>query len=335
VELTGGDHELLDRAARDLEAQGLRRAEQGVKLARALSAAGVDVASRPRADIDGAGRTAKAVVSSLRQYADQLVSLKPGVRVDEEDAVHQMRVTARRLRSVLRASEGVFDADSAADLAADLRCLGHRLGDYREPEALRERLTSQARELPADCGPRQAERKLRRTLDRRCRRAHDSLLDTLSSPRYFTLLDRLEEFTADPPLRSGKHPGARRAKKILRHEKRRTRSRLRKAVRLPAGEQQDEALHRARKAAKRTRYVANALRPTLGPKAKRLERQHKEIHKRLGQHQDARSAEEALAELARTPGTRPEHAFAFGVLRSRQRDDSPADIAAARRAAGL
>jgi CHAD domain-containing protein len=335
VELTNGDRSLLKNAARDLRAHGLRPSRQGVKLARALSAAGVAVERRERADVKEAGKTAAAVVAALRQHADRLTALEPGVRLDEEDAVHQMRVTARRLRSVLRASKGLFEAERVAPLADDLRWLGHQLGEYREPEALRERLTAQARELPADCGPRQAERKLRRTLDRRCRHAHDTLLDTLSSARYFTLLDRLEEFTADPPLRDVKHPGARRARKVLRHEKRRTRRRLRKALRQPAGARQDDALHSARKAAKRTRYVADALRPVLGSKAKRLERRHKEIHKRLGEHQDARSAEAALARLAQTPGTHPAQAFAFGVLRARQREDSADDIAAARRAAGL
>ncbi|RAG80569.1 metal-binding protein [Streptacidiphilus pinicola] len=335
VELTGGTEDLLALAAQELNAQGLQRAEEGIKLARALRAAGVEVEPRQRADIDGAGSTAAAVVSALRQHADHLASLEPSVRLDEPDAVHQMRVTTRRLRSVLRGCEGLFDSGRVAALATDLRWLGHRLGEYREPEALRERLTSQARSLPADCAPQQAERKLRRTLDRRCRLAHRSLLDALSSPRYFTLLDRLEDLVADPPLRDGKHPGARRAERILRHETRRTRRRMRKAILLPAGDQQDEALHRARKAAKRTRYMAGALRPVLGSDAKRQERRHKEIHKRLGRHQDARTAEQALAELAQREGTHPAQAFAFGFLRSHQRDDSPADIAAARDAAGL
>ncbi|WP_051944134.1 CYTH and CHAD domain-containing protein [Streptacidiphilus rugosus] len=335
VELTGGDEALLDRASRTLQAQGLRPADHGVKLARALRAAGMEVTRRRRAEVKGSGQAAVAVVTALREHADRLTSLDPEVRQDQEDAVHRMRVTARRLRSLLRSCEKLFDADPAAELAGDLRWLGRRLGAYREPEALRDRLTGQARELPADCAPDRAARRLHKVLDRRCRRAHRALLDDLSSHRYFRLLDRLEEFVSDPPLRAGKHPGAGRAEKLLRHEKRRTRRRLRKALRQPSGERQDEGLHSARKAAKRTRYLAGALRPVRGSDAKKLERKHRTIHKRLGEHQDARSAEQALAELARINGTPPEHAFALGVLRSRQRDDSPADIDAARRAAGL
>ncbi|WP_042369377.1 CYTH and CHAD domain-containing protein [Streptacidiphilus neutrinimicus] len=335
VELVDGDAKLLDAAARKLTERGLHPADRGVKLARALRAAGLDVEPPRRTDVTGAGRTAEAVVAALRQHARRLIALDPDVRLDEPDAVHQMRVTARTLRSLLRACAPLFDTRRSDELAADLRWLGHELGGYRDPEALRERLVGQARELPADCGPRAAERKLRKLLDRRCRRAHRHLMTVMSSPRYFALLDRLEEFTADPPLRPGKRAGRGRAKSFLRHEARRTERRLRKALRQPVGEEQDEALHRARKAAKRTRYLAGALEPVVGAKAERLEARHKKIHKRLGAHQDARGAEQALGELARLDGTRPGEAFAFGVLRARQRDASPAHIAAARRAAGL
>ncbi|WP_052434861.1 CYTH and CHAD domain-containing protein [Streptacidiphilus melanogenes] len=335
VELTGGDAGLLDDAARKLTHQGLHRAGRGIKLARALRAAGLDTEPVPRTDLAHAGKAGKAIVAALRRHADRLTALDPAVRLDEEDAVHQMRVTARRLRSLLRACTSLFDEDRADDLAADLRWLGHQLGAYREPEALRDRLTAQARALPDDCSPHAAQRKLRKVLDRRCRHAHRQLVAALSSARYFTLLDRLEAFVADPPLRGGTHRGGGRAKRILRREVRRTRRRLRKAIKLTDGERQDDALHRARKAAKRTRYLAEALRPALGSTATKQEARHKKIHKRLGQHQDARSAEQALTALGHAEGTRPEEAFAFGILRTRQRENSPADIRAARRAAGL
>lgn len=335
VELKDESAEILDAAARKLAEYGLQPAEGGIKLAKALRAVGLDIPAVPRADLSAAGSTAQAVVAALRQHADRLTGLDPDVRLDEPDAVHQMRVTTRRLRSLLRAGRQIFDTQPTDELAADLRWLGHQLGAYREPEALRDRLTAQARDLPADCRPRRAERKLRKVLDRRCRHAHRQIVAALSSPRYFTLLDRLETFVADPPLRGGKHPGRGRAKRILRHEARRTERRLGKAIGLPDGEEQDDALHRARKAAKRTRYLAEALQPVLGSTAKKRQARHKKIHKRLGLHQDARSAERALIDLGQTEGTRADEAFAFGVLWTRQRENSPADIRAARRAAGL
>ncbi|SEL27706.1 CYTH and CHAD domain-containing protein [Streptacidiphilus jiangxiensis] len=335
IELTGGGPGLLEDTARHLAERGIFPAERGIKLARALHCAGLDTRPAPPADLAGAGKTARAVVAALRQLTDHLTSLDPAVRLDEEDAVHQMRVTARRLRSLLRACERLWDGHRADDLAADLRWLGHQLGAYREPEALRARLTAQARELPTDCTPGEAERKLRKFLGRRCRHAHRVLVAAMSSRRYYTLLDRLESFVADPPLAAGQHPGSARAARILRRERRRARRRLRMALGLPPGQRRDQALHRARKAAKRTRYVAESLQPILGPEAKHQQSRHQEIHKRLGRHQDARSAEQALADLAHTGGTRPSEAFSLGVLRARQRDSSAADIEAARRSAGL
>ncbi|WP_042448716.1 CYTH and CHAD domain-containing protein [Streptacidiphilus jiangxiensis] len=335
VELTGGDTDLLDAAARQLTGQGLDPAERGIKLARALRAAGLDTQRVPRVSVAHAGAATEAAVAAMRRHADRLTGLDPAVRLDEHDAVHQMRVTARRLRSLLRACSRLFDPRATDELGVDLRWLGHQLGTYREPEALRERLTAQARDVPADCDPHRAEWKLRKVLGRRRRRAHRQLVAALSSARYFTLLDRLEEFLADPPVRGEKQAGRGRAKRILRHEVRRTRRRLRRALELPGGARRDEALHRARKAAKRTRYLSEALEPVLGSAARKSEARHREIHKRLGRHQDARSAEQALTVLAHTDGTRSDEAFAFGVLRAHQHDETPADIDAARRAAGL
>jgi CHAD domain-containing protein len=334
VELSGGDTSLLDAAARELSRQGLRASAGGVKLARALAEAGVEVGSPERVDVGARGRAAAGIVAGLREHADRLTALDPGVRLDEDDAVHQMRITARRLRSLLLAARRVVDQEQVADLAADLRWLGHELGTYREPEALQQRLEDQIKKLPRDCARGPVRDRLRSHFGEKRRSAHRALLDTLSSRRYFTLLDRLEDAVADPPLREGKH-GSQRAERLLRREDHRTRRRLRKAVQLPEGPRRDHALHQARKAAKRARYTAETLVPVLGKAAERQERRHKTIHKRLGRHQDAVTCEHALTELARARGTVPVEAFAFGILRAGQRDTSERDISAAVRAAGL
>ena len=51
---------------------------------------------------------------------------------------------------------------------------------------------------------------------------------------------------------------------------RRTKRRMRRAQRTPAGSEREVALHQARKAAKRTRYAAEAVVPVFGKQARRF-----------------------------------------------------------------
>src|SRR5215468_6386304 len=50
----------------------------------------------------------QVVLAYLRAYADRLKSLDPMVRRDEPDAVHQMRVATRRLRSMLQSFKKII-----------------------------------------------------------------------------------------------------------------------------------------------------------------------------------------------------------------------------------
>ena len=51
----------------------------------------------------------------LGELAEQLVLWDFRVRLDVPDAVHQMRVTSRSLRSVLRAAQPFFDGAGSGD----------------------------------------------------------------------------------------------------------------------------------------------------------------------------------------------------------------------------
>src|SRR5271165_4139532 len=64
------------------------------------------------------------VLAHLRLQAHALKSLEPMVRADEFDAVHQMRVTTRRLRATLRSFGQVIPRSDTERLAAELKWLG-------------------------------------------------------------------------------------------------------------------------------------------------------------------------------------------------------------------
>lgn len=75
-------------------------------------------------------------------------------------------------------------------------------------------------------------------------------------------------------------------------------TRVARALEQPPGEGRDLALHEARKAAKRTRYAAEAARPALGRPARTFAKRVKAVQKILGDHQDSVVARDALRTLA-------------------------------------
>lgn len=232
-----------------------------------------------------------------------LAGLEPAVRADQPDAVHQMRVACRRLRSALRAY-----GQSQADVVAELRWLGEVLGRARDSEVLGELLIEQARALPADCGPDELVARLTAWSNRRSGLARPEVLGALDGPRFAALLARLADLAADPPPGSGLPP----LSELARREQRRVAARLRKARKAAAGSPEaDRALHEARKAAKWARYLGE----TAGPPAWRFTARMKDLQELLGAHQDSVVAREALRELAgerRSDGFG--QAFGYGVL---------------------
>ena len=69
-----------------------------------------------------------------------------------------------------------------------------------------------------------------------------------------------------------------------------------------------------RKAAKRLRYAAEAIRPVQGRAAKRLVRQVKAVQELLGEHQDCAVARGLLRELGAAAPAEGGNGFAFGWL---------------------
>ena len=72
------------------------------------------------------------------------------MRRGRPDAVHQYRVAARRLRSVLQAFEPLVDEVWARSLRAELGWIASVLSQARDREVLEERFTDAIRLLPTD-----------------------------------------------------------------------------------------------------------------------------------------------------------------------------------------
>ena len=313
IEVELGDHgdaALLDRLERRLDEAGIHRSQASSKLARLL---GSRVPHRPapaRRPTLGA-----VVLAYLHEQADAIRALDPAVRRRAPNAVHQMRVALRRMRSALQAYRTIIPRDATRELTAELAWLATVLGAARDLEVLDHRLHHQIAALPDHLvlGPVQAQ--LTRYFAGRQARAYDDVIAALDSDRYLELLTAVDRLLTEPPLTAQAAKAARRRlPTVLDRAYRPVRDHLAAAADHPPGDQHNAALHDARKAAKRLRYTAEAATPVLGKPARRLVTRVKQLQELLGDHQDAAVSLDVLRELGAEAHLDGGNGFTFGLL---------------------
>jgi len=314
VELTGpGDAALLDRIESWLAGLGVHRSKSKSKVGRLLADQ-----LPPPAPLGGGklrpGSAAEAVLEYLAAQAESLRKHDPLVRQDAPDAVHQMRVAARRMRSTLQAYGRVLDRDRTRSLTEELKWVAGELAGARDSEVMAERFTAMLDELPDELklGPVQAE--ITRSFARRTTDARARAIAALDGGRYRDLLAAIDALLADPPLAEyAKKAAPKELPKSIQRVFRRVSQLALAAADLPPGEHRDEAMHDTRKAAKRLRYAIEAAQPTVGEPATRLRSQLAKVQDLLGEHQDTVVARPVLRELgAETQG----NGFTYGILHS-------------------
>lgn len=271
---------------------------------------------RPRA-AGKPGSAGAVLLAYLTEHVDRLAAEERRARADEPDAVHQLRVNARRLRSALQAYRPLLDRERTEPLVDALREFGRRMAPARDGEVLEERIGSGLAELPPELrlGPVQA--LATRHFARVGADARAGVLAELDGEHFARLRARLEDLLVDPPLtKRARRPARRELPAVVR----RTARRLARAVETatdPDAEHRDEAVHAARKAAKRLRYATDVATPAVGKSATRFASGLKAFQKALGEHQDTVVARGVLRELAAQAHGAGENGFAFGVLYAR------------------
>jgi CHAD domain-containing protein len=333
VELSAADLKLLDNADEALTAAGFVRSGSSSKLANLL-AQRLPAGDEPREDRLSAG---SVLHSYVRNQVDTLLSYDARVRVDEPDAVHQMRVATRRLRSALREFAELLDSAAIGNLDEELRWLAGVLGEVRDIEVLRERLLTELASLPADLVVGPVQSRVTGQLGGEYDAARERMLEAMVTARYFALLDCLEQLESEPRLTEQAHGAARDV--FTGHVQRSWRRLARRASRVlatesegehmpsatAAGDSQSEAaaeqIHDARKSAKRARYVLEAVRPAMGRKARRLSKRLASIQEVLGTHQDTVVARAVIKRLCSDARQAGEDTFTYGVLYQAEADD--------------
>lgn len=287
IELVGtSDTELLDRLCRRLIDAGAQPSTYPAKL--------VHVVGSPadRSTYDD------PTVAALAQLTDDLVERDREVRENQPGAVHQMRVTSRRIRSLLRSHPALLALPGGEHVESELRELAATLGVARDAEVLAERYQNALDALPPELVRGRATERLvtnsRAAYTRGLRRA----VLALDSERYFRLLDALDELAAAAA------DGDFSAAASVEH----ARHKLRKAAKKARKEPSDEHFHSVRKKAKQLRYVAEAAGK------RKIAKRAKAIQTLLGDHQDSVVSRAHLLQVADRAASVGEDTFTYGVL---------------------
>ncbi len=344
VELVEGDTALLSALVAALVEAGAAPSPHVSKLARALggsgepaapggSAAGRTTAEQdsaaarigdgPRVDV-GSRRSGGAVLGGyLSTQVARLLAWDPRTRADEPDALHQLRVTARRLRSVLTTFRPLLDRTVTDELRAELGWLGQQLAQARDCEVIRAHLLAQVTALEPELVKGPVAARIGETYDARYRQGHDDALAAMDTPRYYALLDRLESVVAEPPWTdaAGRRVEAELVP-LLADTWRRLRRVHRRLVELgqhPDPVHRDELLHEIRKLAKRSRYAAEVLRSQATISASRWGQVMGELQEVLGEQHDSVVVRGQLLEVAAVAAAAGEDGFTYGVLYEQER----------------
>lgn len=321
VELAEGDNALLMAVDDVFRKHGLHPSGRSAKLQRVLATA--ETTLRPPPDPMTGAPAHAVVIGYVAAQAEEMAALDPMVRRFRPDSVHRMRIATRRMRSTLRTFGAVLRPDATEHMSAELKWLGDALGQVRDTEVLASHLDAQQEQTDAAqlLGPVAA--RVDAHFARAGADAKAIVLKALDSERYTALLGSVDALIADPPLGpAGQETGGAALKAAVASSYRATRRRMRRALAAPAGRDRDVALHQARKAAKRTRYAAEAVSAEAGPDARRFAGRMQRVQSVLGDHQDtviARELERSLGVAAHVAG---ENAFSYGVFYERDACDA-------------
>lgn len=337
VELTGGGQDLLNAIDERLRQAGMQPAGHSAKLARALAGRLPEAAEPPRL-FPGSPAIQVVLAYSAAQLA-QIQATHAQVHRDEPEAVHDMRVATRRLRSTLKTFKHVLAGlvsgpDAGPDLGAlraELKWLADVLGEARDNEVLEAELKGRLGELPAELvlGPVQA--RVTGHFAPRAASARESVLEALESARYLSLLDALTALVSMPPSGAGDRTAATALPRAVRRAYRKLGRRAAAAAAASDGSARDTALHETRKRAKEVRYAAECAAAALGKDAAKLAKQAKKLQSVLGDQHDAVVARALTRDIAIRAHLAGESTFTLGIVHEACDRDSRALAAKAER----
>jgi triphosphatase len=262
--------------------------------------------------------------NALGQIAANAVVLREEVQAE---AVHQLRVATRRLRSALSTFSPILDDRDLGQVKEELRWLAHACNDARDLDVFADRIADTARTLdPAPAGLPA----LSKAVETARARAAAEVAQAVASERFRALLIDVTAWVETGPWLEDPAGRERRdepARAFAAHALEKRRRRLLKSGH-GLKQADDERRHEVRIEAKKLRYTAEAFVSLYPDKAAgRFLKPLKALQEELGALNDQATAEPLAARLALPQDA----AFAAGELAGVQACDKPRRIEAAAR----
>ncbi|MFT4043467.1 MAG: CYTH and CHAD domain-containing protein [Gordonia sp. (in: high G+C Gram-positive bacteria)] len=327
--LSGGDQRLLKAAQKLLRGAGGQPPASASKLARAIGstpavAASPELSRRPTA--------LELVITDIAAHRNTLIAYDPLVRIDAHDAVHQMRVAARRLRSVLSGFPTVLDPARTAAVAGELKLLARILGEARDSEV---QLTIAASLLRDESASEALIAALSGTESTVHERAITAAHAAMNSERYFRLLDAIDTLVAAPPAGpDADTPAIAAVDTAIAKSRKHIRNAQDALAGLPEGSPEWSAqIHVIRKRAKRLRYIIAAAEPLGKKKHRAIATAAKQIQATLGEYNDTHINRARIADIAAAGQLSGSDMFILGRIDARAQADGQRAIEAYRQAA--
>ena len=254
------------------------------------------------------------VAAALGKGAGRLRRAVGMVEKGEDDAIHQVRVASRRLRSDLKLFRKVLAGEWARDLRTELAYLAASCGEARDLEVIAELVRESA---TSEDDPDHVATILT-TLTVGLERAAAQSAEVVLGDRTALLLDDLEAVVAAPELNK---KAARPAVEVLPQLLASAQQAFAAAADQLKPWTEDDDWHEVRLLAKRVRYAANTAASVLGEEAKETAAHAAKYQELLGQHQDHCAAADALSAQARDAADQgdAELLFSLGRLTERHR----------------
>ncbi|MET7283295.1 CHAD domain-containing protein [Kribbella sp. NPDC005582] len=247
------------------------------------------------------------VEAALAKGARRLQKAVRMVEKGEDDAIHQVRVACRRLRSDLRLFRKLLAGESTNALRAELAALAQACGEARDLEVI----AALVKESSTSEDDPEHLASILDTLTAGLEQASARSSEVVLGERTATLLRRLE--TAPELSPKARTTCGEALPELLDGAARQF---AREADKLQPWTADDD-WHEVRLLAKRVRYAANTCATVLGDEAKATAVQAARYQELLGQHQDHCAAADALTSLA--AAAEPQLAFTLGRLVERHR----------------
>jgi len=237
---------------------------------------------------------------------------EPGARLGHDpEALHQLRVTARRIDATL----ALFKQELPMSLSRARRTAKtvlRALGAARDLDVQLAQLAHYCAGLPEH--ERSAAEPLKARLEAERVRARARMIRALDSAPTRRWLETLS--LASAPAASGNDTFGDRAMLVMPERVRRRFRKLRKSVRRLGAKSSMEDYHAVRRRAKQLRYAIECGAGMFGKPAEETLRALRRLQDKLGAHQDAYMARNRLAALAADPasGLPPATLFLMGRL---------------------